>query len=185
METVIHPGVICSSVSAWANTTKRERESTSSAWPMRKVLLAHTMCQDEDDMKKLVTNHDLDLFPLRVARAINQQVIAPAFAFLYSMVDMSRGFFWEEKKNSWNHGMPKILDSASNSIYTNFFSHFHISTPPSLPIPRLVYHSPSATTNSLVLLKIDIVITVRLNCLRSRATWCASPRQIACRRSSW
>ena len=65
------------------------------------LYLANTkyMCQDEDDMKKLVANHDLDLFPLRVARAINQQVIAPAFAFLYSVVDMSRGKPFLDSRN--------------------------------------------------------------------------------------
>ena len=43
---------------------------------------------DQPSMVEVVKTNDLNSFPLRVARAINQQVIAPAFAFLFHVVDV-------------------------------------------------------------------------------------------------
>ena len=100
---------------------------------------AHYMCQNEDDMKKLVTSHDLDSFPLRVARAINQQVIAPAFAFLYSVVDVPAGKPFLDSRNaekSWTVEVSRFsLHLFVCSIGSFHFLPFPRNTSPCLPQP--------------------------------------------------
>lgn len=71
--------------------------------PIEEVERQRYVTNDEKAMIELVTSHDLHSFTLRVARAINQQVIAPAFAFLYRVVDVPAGkpFLDSRGHQSW------------------------------------------------------------------------------------
>merc|ERR1719181_1383647 len=75
--------------------------------------------QDQASMVEVVQAHDLNSFPLRVARAINQQVIAPAFAFLFHVVDVPpeyKPFLDARNAQSWTVEieLPPIAEEGDN-----------------------------------------------------------------------
>lgn len=79
------------------------------------------MSKNEEEMIQLVRSHDLHSFPLRLARAINQQVIAPAFAFLYAVVDVPAGkpFLDSRGPKSWTVEieLPGIADPEAAKLF--------------------------------------------------------------------